>query len=77
MTEKTYHALLIEDNPADARLIREYLHMTDSVQFTLDHADRLASGLRQLAAQPADVVLLDLSLPDSHGWDTFSQVQQH
>jgi signal transduction histidine kinase len=69
-------ALLVEDNPGDARLIREMLREAGAGQATvdLDAADRLASGLQHLASAGADVVLLDLSLPDSSGFETFEQV---
>ena len=69
-------ALLIEDNPGDARLIREMLRDAGgaSAAVTLAHADRLALGLEQLTQQPTDVVLLDLTLPDSQGFETFTTV---
>jgi signal transduction histidine kinase len=68
-------ALLIEDNPGDARLIRETLKDAGaSASVQVVHADRLATGLDILAGQDVDVVLLDLSLPDSTGLDTFTRV---
>ena len=69
-------ALLIEDNPGDARLIREMLRDAGgaSAAVELAHADRLAPGLEQLAKQVTDVVLLDLTLPDSQGFETFTTV---
>jgi len=69
-------ALLIEDNPADARLIREMLRDAGSAQAEVElaHADRLSPGLERLSQHDVDVVLLDLSLPDSHGFDTFTTV---
>jgi len=65
--------LLVEDNPGDARLIRETLRDAGSLAFELRHADRLAAALPQLAARDADVVLLDLSLPDAHGLETVTR----
>ncbi|MCI0497163.1 MAG: ATP-binding protein [Thermoplasmata archaeon] len=69
------HVLMIEDNPADARLIKEYL--TDlregrvvTTAFKLGHVDRLSSGLELLDHGGVDLVLLDLSLPDSQGIET-------
>jgi signal transduction histidine kinase len=72
-------ALLIEDNPGDARLIREMLRDAGEghVLVELAHADRLSAGLERLARQDLDVVLLDLSLPDSSGFDTFVSVHTH
>jgi phosphoserine phosphatase RsbU/P len=69
-------ALLIEDNPGDARLIREMLREADAGDAAVDllQAERLSTGLARLAADGVDVVLLDLSLPDSSGIDTFAAV---
>lgn len=67
--------LLVEDNPGDARLIQEMLADAANARFTLVHADRLSAALETLADAEVDVVLLDLSLPDSHGLDTFAKVQ--
>ena len=66
--------LLVEDNPGDARLIREMLAEDDSRAFKLRHADRLSHGLDCLATGEFGLVLLDLSLPDSFGIDTFTTV---
>lgn len=60
--------LLVEDNTGDARLIREAL---GECGFEVDVAERLRDGLDRLEGQPVDVVLLDLSLPDSAGLGTF------
>jgi sigma-B regulation protein RsbU (phosphoserine phosphatase) len=67
-------ALLIEDNPGDARLIHVMLAEAGSGQFQLERTDRLASGLARLANGGIGLVLLDLSLPDSRGLDTFLKV---
>jgi light-regulated signal transduction histidine kinase (bacteriophytochrome) len=65
------NVLIIEDNPADARLIREMLSGGAMPGVRLDHATSLAAGLAILAKQAPDAVLLDLGLPDSQGMDTF------
>jgi diguanylate cyclase (GGDEF)-like protein len=61
-------------------LIREHLfgaRVTGTLDpaFQLVVADRLATGLARLVEGGIDVVLLDLSLPDSQGPDTFIKVQ--
>jgi DNA-binding NarL/FixJ family response regulator len=66
--------LLIEDNPGDVRLIREMLSEVSGIVFTVLHADLLQRGVELLQSQPFDILLLDLSLPDSRGIDTLSQV---
>ena len=67
--------LLIEDNPGDVRLVREYLRERYGGASQIHTADRLSSGLAMMAAVNPDIVLLDLSLPDSHGLDTFLAFQ--
>jgi signal transduction histidine kinase len=71
------HILLIEDNPGDARLIREMLAEAPVFEHQLTWTDTLARGLASLSEGNVDVVLLDLSLPDSHGLVTFSAVRDH
>jgi len=83
MTEP-FTVLLVEDNPGDARLVEERfadardgeqgLRVTaeDRVDVALVHAETLADGLTEL--DDADVVLLDLNLPDSTGIETLERV---
>jgi signal transduction histidine kinase/DNA-binding NarL/FixJ family response regulator len=59
--------LLVEDNPADARLIRELLSEVPDLAREIVHVDRLGGAREQLAVGDFDVVLLDLGLPDSTG----------
>ena len=68
--------LLVEDNPGDARLIRETLREAESFPFELVHADRLGAAEERLAGEAWDVVLLDLSLPDAHGLETVRRTLQ-
>jgi PAS domain S-box-containing protein len=68
--------LLIEDNPGDRRLMQELLREVTSVTIQLDYADSLSQGMRYLKQTSFDVVLLDLFLPDSQGFDTFTQLHQ-
>lgn len=71
----TFQVLLIEDSSADALLIREMVDRADGARFNIQHVDRLAQGLAQLSKDSFDVVLLDLSLPDSQGFATFTSLQ--
>jgi len=68
--------LLIEDNPGDARLVREILSGIEDSAFELQHADRLQTGLKMLAGEEFDIVLLDLGLPDSSGMETLTRVHE-
>jgi FixJ family two-component response regulator len=68
MTEKDMVcALLIEDNPGDARLTQELLTEARRADFCLEHVDTLAEGLACVAREEPEVVVLDLGLPDSQG----------
>lgn len=62
--------LLIDDTPADARLIEDLLP-----DFRMDTVARLADGLDYLARAQPDVILLELDLPDSQGIDTVRRVR--
>ncbi|OGX40194.1 MAG: hypothetical protein A3C53_07635 [Omnitrophica WOR_2 bacterium RIFCSPHIGHO2_02_FULL_68_15] len=66
--------LLIEDSAGDARLIQEALKSDEALTFQVVWTQRLAFGLERLAHDSFDVILLDLSLPDSHGIATLLTV---
>jgi len=66
--------LLIEDNPGDARLIKEMLTEAGEATFELEQVTRLSEGLERLTRDDLGLILLDLSLPDSRGLDTFIMV---
>jgi signal transduction histidine kinase/CheY-like chemotaxis protein len=74
MEGKPIKVLLIEDNPGDARLLQEMLAEAKGTAFGLECADRLSAGLERAARGDIDVILADLSLPDSRGLATFAQV---
>ena len=65
--------LLVEDSPGDARLIQEYLAEPAAAEFALEQVGLLSEGLDRLARGGVAVVLLDLSLPDSIGLETFAK----
>ena len=66
-----FRILLIEDEPADARMVRTLLGRADDTRCTIEHRERLAQGLERLGEGGIDLVLLDFSLPDSRGLDSF------
>jgi signal transduction histidine kinase len=74
VTPEVVSVLLVEDNPGDARLIREALAEPGSHRHHVDWVERLAPALDRLAGGGVDVVLLDLTLPDSSGLGTLSAV---
>lgn len=80
MDRKPTKLLLFEDNPGDARLVQLMLAETSEISpppplFELVHVTQLAAGLARLKEERFDVILLDLSLLDSHGMQTLTQVQ--
>jgi CheY-like chemotaxis protein len=68
--------LLVEDNEDHALLVREVLAGTGEVAVDLVRADSLTRAFGCLAEGGIDVVLLDLSLPDSKGLDTVLTMNQ-
>ena len=71
MTASSVRVLLVEDSPSDALLLQEHLGLVGFESFKVTHVETLEGAVARLRADPFDVVLLDLSLPDSTGLDTF------
>ena len=67
------NVLLIEDNAGDADLVRLRL-LEGGSQLDVRCVGRLSTALASVANQPPAVVLLDLTLPDSHGPETFRRL---
>ncbi len=68
--------LLIEDNIGDARIISELLRDVKDFNFSLTHVQTLNEGLLLLEKSTYDVILLDLGLPDSIGYETISKARE-
>jgi PAS domain S-box-containing protein len=71
--------LLVEDNPGDIRLLQEILREVTTTQCQITPVITLAEAIDALATSdlaPFDVILIDLSLPDSQGIDTFLTLQR-
>ena len=66
--------LLVEDNPGDARLVREMLVEVSAGEYELTHVITLGDALDALKHACFDVMLLDLSLPDAHGLEAVNRV---
>ena len=66
--------LLIEDNPGDARIVEILLEESDLPECRITHCQTLGEGVNKLMENDFDVVLLDLSLPDSRGFETLERL---
>ncbi len=66
--------LLLEDNPGDARLLREALAEIPESTFELTYCETVAQCLDSLLKSKPDVVLSDLGLPDSHGMEAVRSI---
>ncbi len=69
--------LLIQDKPREKREIRKLMGEQESDEFSLDFADRLSAGLKQLSKDRYAAVLLDLGLLDSQGVRAFTDLRKH
>ncbi|MEA3211742.1 MAG: phosphoserine phosphatase RsbU/P [Chthoniobacter sp.] len=68
--------LVVEDDPDDLLLIRDFLAEAPG-RFQIETARRLSAALERLSAAPIDLIVADLSLPDSQGLDTFRALFAH
>ena len=77
MTKPPTRLLCLEDNPGDFRLVQAKLYDAAPGGFVITHVERLAEALECLQNEPFDVVLSDLSLPDSNRLDTVTTMVAH
>jgi len=59
--------LLIEDNPGDARLLREMLNEQGPSNIELTHMEYMRDAEKYLVDHAFDIIMLDLGLPDAQG----------
>ncbi len=74
MDKKKLDILLIEDNKADVRLIEELLKTSEEIKCDLESNPRLSESINRLRAKFFDIILLDLTLPDSDREFTLDRV---
>lgn len=75
MKIKQISILLVEDNPGDARLVKEALVDAGASRFSMSHAVSMKEGLERIGTSQFDIVLLDLSLPDASGLETVQKMR--
>jgi diguanylate cyclase (GGDEF)-like protein len=76
LTRKRIEILHVEDNPGDARLVKELLVESGLQQFDLIRVARVAEAEAMLGSMKPDVILLDLSLPDCNGLETLHRMRR-
>ncbi|MGA2130712.1 MAG: response regulator [Bryobacteraceae bacterium] len=77
MPEPTLRILLIENDPAFVAQVRTMLSQAQGISFDLQSVEALLPGLDRLAKSDFDVVLIDASLPDTHGLDSVEALCMH
>jgi pilus assembly protein CpaE len=77
MNGKALKVLLVEDNAVSAQLAKAMLARVDSAVFEVQTAESLMGALDLLGSHAFDVILLDLSLPDSDGIATLTTIRVH
>jgi PAS domain S-box-containing protein len=75
MPKQNISILLIEDNPGDVGLLQEFLRESVEIDFQLITGATLKEGLELATKHSVDIILLDLSLPDSKGLKTLAKVR--
>ena len=80
-TQSIIKVLLLEDERADARLIRAYLQsraqtVKSSPAYDVHLAQKTTTAVDMLQHHSFDIILCDLTLPDSHGLDTFNRLYE-
>lgn len=76
MAERPLMILLIEDDPEDAHLVKRNLAKAEGVPCEVVHVECLKDGMERIAKGGIDLALVDLSLPDSRGVDSFKEIHQ-
>ncbi len=72
VTEPLVRILLVEDSKEDADLLRRSLR---GEEFEITRVEALAEAETKLRAGQYEVVLLDLSLPDGNGFESFAKIR--
>jgi diguanylate cyclase (GGDEF)-like protein/PAS domain S-box-containing protein len=67
--------LLVEDNPADARLLREMFSEQSSHHTELTQVETMSQAEKHLAGCAVDIILLDLGLPDTQGLESIRRAR--
>lgn len=73
MSAESIKILLVEDNPGDVILVHVAVQEVGTAQVKIERVKRLSEAMERVERYPFDVILLDMSLPDSQGFDTIAR----
>lgn len=76
MDKKELNILYIEDNPGDFVLFLEKVRDSEEIKYNIINSETLAKGIETVCLGNFDLILLDLSLPDSKGLSTFERIKE-
>ena len=74
--QRTFKVLLIEDSLTDAILLKRIFSGMVRTKFDVERVSLLREGLVCLEQNDFDIILLDLSLPDSWGLESLQKIQE-
>lgn len=74
MGSNSLKILVIEDNPTDFLLLKEFIKLLELPLDTVDNSPTIANALKSLNENVYDLIFLDLTLPDSEGLNTFTAI---
>jgi signal transduction histidine kinase len=77
MSEESISVLLVEDDEDDVVITRHLLSQAGAQNFEVRSAGRLHEAFMRVDEAPPQIILLDLSLPDSQGWQTLVSTLSH
>jgi len=76
MNDQPYKVLIIEDEKTVTKIVSETLLRSQDFKYEVESAESLDSGLKRLGQGGIQVIILDLGLPDSAGYETFRKVKE-
>jgi len=74
LNRESIKILAVEDSLIDVKIIEKFSDKNRAGKYNLVHVGNLKAALEKLKKVPFDIILLDLSLPDSEGLDTFEKI---
>lgn len=76
MKTDSINVLLVEDSADDAALVQRALAFAHSSNFHVNWVGSLSAALERVEAEPFDVALVDMSLPDSFGMNVVLRIRR-